>query len=128
MKRSSLKSGSGGKGGRGNKSTNIMRQNMTKQKMKEQELTTLNTTMNPLNKLNKIRHNSLNTTLNPLKLNTKVGIKVQSNDVVSEEILMEDEVSFFFSLYKSVYAYLYTVYFNHFFFSHNLLTLVYKIV
>ena len=92
MKRSSLKSGSGGKGGRGNKSTNIMRQNMTKQKMKEQELTTLNTTMNPLN----TTLNSLNTTLNPLKLNTKVGIKVQSNDVVSEEILMEDEVSFFF--------------------------------
>ena len=90
MKRSSLKSGSGGKGGRGNKSTNIMRQNMTKQKMKEQELTTMNPIMNPLN----TTLNSLNETLNPL--NTKVGIKVQSNDVVSEEILMEDEVSFFF--------------------------------
>ena len=83
-------SGSGGKGGRGNKSTNIMRQNMTKQKMKEQELTTMNPIMNPLN----TTLNSLNETLNPL--NTKVGIKVQSNDVVSEEILMEDEVSFFF--------------------------------
>ena len=112
MKRSSLKSGSGGKGGRGNKSTNIMRQNMTKQKMKEQELTTLNTTMNPLNKLN-----SLNTTLNPLKLNTKVGIKVQSNDVVSEEILMEDEVSFFFlciNPYMRTYIqYILTISFSH---------------
>ena len=117
MKRSSLKSGSGGKGGRGNKSTNIMRQNMTKQKMKEQELTTLNTTMNPLNKLNKIRLNSLNTTLNPLKLNTKVGIKVQSNDVVSEEILMEDEVSFFFlciNPYMRTYIqYILTISFSH---------------
>ena len=67
-----------------------MRQNMMKQKMKEQELTTMNPIMNPLN----TTLNSLNETLNPL--NTKVGIKVQSNDVVSEEILMEDEVSFFF--------------------------------
>ena len=67
--------------------------------------------------LNKIRHNSLNTTLNPLKLNTKVGIKVQSNDVVSEEILMEDEVSFFFlciNPYMRTYIqYILTISFSH---------------
>ena len=104
-------SGSGGKGGRGNKSTNIMRQNMMKQKMKEQELTTMNPIMNPLN----TTLNSLNETLNPL--NTKVGIKVQSNDVVSEEILMEDEVSFFFlciNPYMRTYIqYILTISFSH---------------
>ena len=56
---------------------------MMRQKMKEQELTTVN------------------------PLNRKVGIKVESN-VVSEEILMEDEVSFFFRINVYIHTYIHT--------------------